>query len=116
MNLNLSFGGKKFKILAGKCRKKAEVDKQLAGSNITREEAIRSRDTMERKLEEMLADITTTKSGTVALEEVLVFHEFSWQQCCGIGTGTAIVGTATFCLSGAGFNIKWNTKVKKNQK
>jgi hypothetical protein len=67
----LVFGGKKFKILAGKCRKKAEVDKQLAGSNITREEAIRSRDTMERKLEEMLADITHTKSGTVALEVVL---------------------------------------------
>ena len=44
-------------------RKKAEVDKQLAGSNITREEAIRSRDTMEKKLEEMLADITEAKSG-----------------------------------------------------
>ncbi len=49
------------------------MDKQLAGSNITREEAIRSRDTMERKLEEMLADITHTKSGTVALEAVLFF-------------------------------------------
>jgi hypothetical protein len=68
----LSFWREKLKNFAGKCRKKAEVDKQLAGSNITREEAIRSRDTMERKLEEMLADITTTKSGTEALEEVPV--------------------------------------------
>ncbi len=59
--------------MARKCRKKAEVDKQLAGSNITREEAIRSRDTMERKLEEMLADITHTKSGTDTSEAVLFF-------------------------------------------
>jgi hypothetical protein len=44
-------------------RKKAEVDKQLAGSNITRDEAIRSRDSMEKKLEEMLADITEAKAG-----------------------------------------------------
>jgi hypothetical protein len=71
----LVFGGKILKFWR-ECRKKAEVDKQLAGSNITREEAIRSRDTMERKLEEMLADIMHTKSGTEALEEVLVFHEF----------------------------------------
>jgi hypothetical protein len=49
----------------GLLRKKAEVDKQLAGSNITRDEAIRSRDSMEKKLEEMLTDITEAKAGDV---------------------------------------------------
>lgn len=38
------------------------MDKQLAGSNITRDEAIRSRDSMEKKLEEMLTDITEAKA------------------------------------------------------
>lgn len=39
------------------------MDKQLAGSNISRDEAIRSRDSMEKKLEEMLTDITEAKAG-----------------------------------------------------
>jgi len=43
-------------------RKKAEVDKQLAGSNISRDEALSTKDSLEKKMKEMVDKLTVAKA------------------------------------------------------